>query len=143
MNTLYDQLHGTPKMLRWCLNVLEKIAVQHLHKLLKIHTSLRHRVRESIRRKRPNIWHNDNWHLLLDNAQAHRSQLVKEFLAKTRINVISYPPYSPDLTPFDFYQFPSMKKHLQGCLFQSSDDVKGASEEYLQDVAKSGFQLFF
>ncbi|GFW98680.1 hypothetical protein TNCV_2758581 [Trichonephila clavipes] len=56
MNTLEDlRRHGTRKMLRWCLNVLEKIVVKHLHKSLKVHTSQRRRLRESIRRKRPQL----------------------------------------------------------------------------------------
>ncbi|GFV89402.1 hypothetical protein TNCV_4152211 [Trichonephila clavipes] len=39
------------KMLRWCLNVFKKIAVKHLSKLLRLHTSGRCRLRESIPRK--------------------------------------------------------------------------------------------
>ncbi|GFX38157.1 hypothetical protein TNCV_3837561 [Trichonephila clavipes] len=39
MNKSNDRLHGMRKMLRWCLNVFEKIVVKHLHKSLKIHTS--------------------------------------------------------------------------------------------------------
>ncbi|GFX02588.1 hypothetical protein TNCV_728421 [Trichonephila clavipes] len=53
MNTLDDRLHGTQKMLCWYLNVFEKIVVKHLHKSLKIHTSRRRRLRQSICRKRP------------------------------------------------------------------------------------------
>ncbi|GFV37337.1 mariner Mos1 transposase [Trichonephila clavipes] len=143
MNTLDDRLHGTLKMLRWCLNVFEKIVVKHLHKSLKIYTSRRRRLRESIRRKRHQFWQSDDWYLLHDSAQAHRSQLVKEFLAKTRTNVFPYHPYSPYLTSWDFYLCPSMKKHLQRRYFVSSDDVKGASQEALQEVAKNYFQLCF
>ncbi|GFU26173.1 integrase catalytic domain-containing protein [Trichonephila clavipes] len=50
MDMLEDRLYGTRKMLRWCLNVFEKNVVKHLHKLLKIHTSRRRRLKESIRR---------------------------------------------------------------------------------------------
>ncbi|GFU49872.1 hypothetical protein TNCV_4686371 [Trichonephila clavipes] len=55
-------------MLRWCLNVFEKIVVKYLLKSLKIHTSRRRRLRESIRHKQPQFWH-----LPHDNAPAHRS----------------------------------------------------------------------
>ncbi|GFX20478.1 hypothetical protein TNCV_3488351 [Trichonephila clavipes] len=44
-----DRLQGTRKMLRWCLNILEKIIVRRLHKPLKIHTSRIGCLRESIR----------------------------------------------------------------------------------------------
>ncbi|GFV52428.1 putative mariner transposase [Trichonephila clavipes] len=119
-------------MLRWCLNVFEKIVVKHLHKSLKIHTSRRRRLKESIRRKKSQFRQSDDWYLLHDNAPAHCSQLVKEFLAKTRNNGLPYPPYSPDLTPCDFHLLPSMQKHLQGRCFESSDEMKGASQEDLR-----------
>ncbi|GFU31900.1 hypothetical protein TNCV_1111551 [Trichonephila clavipes] len=46
----------TRKMLRWFLNVFEKIVAKHLHKSLKLHTSRRHHLREPIRRKLPQFW---------------------------------------------------------------------------------------
>ncbi|GFW32063.1 hypothetical protein TNCV_2600891 [Trichonephila clavipes] len=36
-----------------------------------------------------------------------------------------------------------MKKHLHGRRFVSSDEVKGASQETIRDIAKNGFQLCF
>ncbi|GFT00546.1 hypothetical protein TNCV_141041 [Trichonephila clavipes] len=62
----------------------------------------------------PQFWQSSDWYLLHDSAPAHRSQLVKEFLTKTRSNALPYTPYSSDLAQCDFYRFPSMKKHLQG-----------------------------
>ncbi|GFW06734.1 mariner Mos1 transposase [Trichonephila clavipes] len=114
-----------------------------MHKSLKLHTSQRRRLRESIRRKRPQFWQSDDWYLLLDNSPAHRSQLVKKFLAKTRTSMLPHPQYSQDLAPWDFYIFPSMKKHLQGLRFMSSDEVKAAPREALREVAKNDFQPYF
>ncbi|GFX48239.1 hypothetical protein TNCV_2920561 [Trichonephila clavipes] len=78
--------------MRWCLNVFKEIVVKHLHKSLRLHTSKRHHLRESIRRKWPQFWQSDDWYHLHDNAPTHRSQLVKDFLAKTRTNVLPHPP---------------------------------------------------
>ncbi|UYV66392.1 hypothetical protein LAZ67_4001526 [Cordylochernes scorpioides] len=39
-------------------------------------------LREAIRQKRPDLWKNKNWLLHHDNAPAHTSLLVREFLAK-------------------------------------------------------------
>jgi len=50
------------------------------------------RLRESIRRKRPQFWQSGDWYLLHDNAPAHRSQLVTQFLAKTHTTVLPHPP---------------------------------------------------
>ncbi|GFW12279.1 hypothetical protein TNCV_2489231 [Trichonephila clavipes] len=82
------RLHGT----RENLNVFEKIVAKRLQKSLRLHTSRRHRWRESILRKRPQFWQIDDWYLRHDNAQAHRSQLVKVFPAKTRTKVFPHPP---------------------------------------------------
>ncbi|GFX16831.1 hypothetical protein TNCV_2518091 [Trichonephila clavipes] len=66
-------LYGTRKMLRWCLNVFEKIVTKHLHKSLRLHTSRSRRLRESIHCKWPQFCQSDDWYLLRDNAPAHRS----------------------------------------------------------------------
>jgi transposase len=60
------------------------------------------RLRESIRRKRPQLWRNSSWILHHDNAPAHASLLIRDFLAKHEITVLPQPPYSPDLVPADF-----------------------------------------
>ncbi|UYV79202.1 hypothetical protein LAZ67_17001493 [Cordylochernes scorpioides] len=43
-------------------------------------------LREAIRQKRPDLWKNKNWLLHHDNAPAHTSLLVRDFLAKTTHN---------------------------------------------------------
>ncbi|UYV69011.1 hypothetical protein LAZ67_6002010 [Cordylochernes scorpioides] len=54
---------------------------------------------ESIRQKRPDLWKNKNWLLHHDNAPAHTSLLVRDFLAKNNTLMMPQPPYSPDLAP--------------------------------------------
>ncbi|GFW43555.1 hypothetical protein TNCV_4769071 [Trichonephila clavipes] len=95
--------------------------------------------RESIGRKRPQFWQRVDWHLLHDNASAHRSELVKE-LTKTCTKVFPHTPYSSDLALCDICLFASMKNNLQKRHFVSSDEVKVASQQALRDVAKKGFQ---
>ena len=56
-----------------------------------------------MRRKRPQKWHNQNLIIHHDNAPAHRSFKVLQFLAKNNMTVIPHPPYSPDLAPCDFF----------------------------------------
>ena len=40
--------------------------------------------------------------LLNDNAQAHKSATVQEYLKESGLIVLDHPPYSPDLSPCDF-----------------------------------------
>ncbi|GFX36375.1 mariner Mos1 transposase [Trichonephila clavipes] len=119
----------------------KKIVNKHLNISSRLQTFRRRRLRESIRRKQPQLGQSNEWYLLHDNVPTHGSQLVKEFLAKTRTYGLPHSPYSPDLAPCDIYLFPSMKKHLQGHRLVSSDEVKVASQETLWEVAKNGFQL--
>jgi hypothetical protein len=73
------------------------------------------RPREKVRRHRPQLWQEQTWLLQHDNAPSHTSVLTQQFLAKNKIAVIPHPPYSPDLTPCDFFLFPKMKLKLKGC----------------------------
>ena len=71
------------------------------------------RLRENVRRKRPQKWQNQNLIIHHDNAPAHRSFKVSQFLAKN-MTVVPHPPYSPDLAPCDFFLFPKLKLRLKG-----------------------------
>jgi len=64
------------------------------------------RLRDAVRRKRPEKWRTNNWFLLYDNAPAHRPVLFKDFLAKKNMTKLEHPPCTPDLAPGDFYLFP-------------------------------------
>ncbi|GFU29917.1 hypothetical protein TNCV_1686941 [Trichonephila clavipes] len=65
MCTLDDQLHGKWKMLRWCLNVFEKIVSKHFHKSLTIITFRRRRLRKSICCKRSQFWPTAGWYFCM------------------------------------------------------------------------------
>ncbi|UYV69042.1 DAAM2 [Cordylochernes scorpioides] len=73
-------------------------------------------LREAIRQKRPDLWKNKNWLLHHDNAPAHTSLLVREFLAKNNTLMMPQQPYSPDLAPCDFFLFPKLKRPMKGRL---------------------------
>lgn len=56
-------------------------------------------LRESIRRRRPNLWARQRWFLHHDNAPAHRAMIIQNFLQQTHTRILEQPPYSPDLAP--------------------------------------------
>ena len=69
------------------------------------------KVKEFYNKKRPS----KGWsgvHLLHDNASSH--EVVKTFLASENVKVLNHPPYSPHLSPCDFFLFPRLKKMLSG-----------------------------
>lgn len=81
------------------------------------------RLRNRIRRARPQMWADKSFVLHHDNAPAHTSLIVREFLAFTNFTAIPQPPYSPDLAPCDFFLFPKMKMRLKGRKFDTVEEI--------------------
>ena len=50
------------------------------------------RLRDAVRRKRPRFWSSGDWLLHHDNAPAHSSNFVQQFLAKHKIVQLRQPP---------------------------------------------------
>ncbi|UYV69226.1 hypothetical protein LAZ67_6002891 [Cordylochernes scorpioides] len=96
-------------------------------------------LREAIRQKRPDLWKNKNWLLHHDNAPAHTSLLVRDFLAKNNTVMMPQPPYSPDLAPCDFFLFPKLKRPMKGRRYATLDEIKTASKEELKKIFKNDF----
>ncbi|UYV68829.1 hypothetical protein LAZ67_6001150 [Cordylochernes scorpioides] len=94
---------------------------------------------EAIRQKRPDLWKNKNWLLHHDNAPAHTSLLVRDFLVKSYTLMMPQPPYSPDLAPCDFFWFPKLKRPMKGRRYATLDEIKTASKEELKKILKSDF----
>ncbi|UYV61153.1 PGBD5 [Cordylochernes scorpioides] len=89
-------------------------------------------LREAIRQKRPDLWKNKNWLLHHDNAPAHTSLFVRDFLAKNNTLMMPQPPYSPDLAPCDFFLFPKLKRPMKGRQVHLDEDIQDILE-YLYD----------
>ncbi|UYV64915.1 hypothetical protein LAZ67_3002413 [Cordylochernes scorpioides] len=100
-------------------------------------------LREAIRQKRPDLWKNKNWLLHHDNAPAHTSFLVRDFLAKNNTLMMPQPPYSPDLAPCDFFLFPKLKRPMKGRRYATLDEIKTASKEKLKKIFKNDFLKCF
>ena len=64
--------------------------------------------------------------LLHDNAPAHKSATVHEYLKESGLDVLDHPPYSPDLSPCDFCLFPRLKEMLAGHCFESRCGIGSA-----------------
>jgi hypothetical protein len=60
--------------------------------------------------------------LLHCNARPHTARATIDALETLMFEVLSHPPYSPDLAPSDFHLF----SHLKGTNFTSDDEVKQA-----------------
>ena len=72
------------------------------------------RLRDAVRRKRPDRWTGKNWQLHHDNAPAHPADVIKSFLAKNNMALVRQPTYSPHLVPCHFWLFPQVKNYPIG-----------------------------
>jgi len=96
----------------------------------QMYTDVLRRLRDADRTKHPQNWRTNSWFLLHDNAPAHRSVLVKDFLAKNNMTTLEHSPYAPHLASPDFYLFPRLKSALNGMRsFDATDSIKNATEE--------------
>jgi len=98
------------------------------------------RLREKVRRKRPEIFANNSRILHHDNAPAHTTLSVRHFLATKQITVLEHPAYSPDLAPRDFFLFPMIKEILKGRHF---DDIRSNTTAALKAIPQNQFQNCF
>ena len=101
------------------------------------------RLREAVRKKRPDAWRENRWMLQHDKAPSHSSFLVRDFLAKHATTVLPQPPYSPDPAPADLFLFPNLKSTLKGCRFESIEAIKTNSLAHLGSIPKTAFQECF
>ena len=70
--------------------------------------------------------------LARDNARPHTARATIEALETLKFEVLSHPPYSPDLAPSDFHFFPHFKRDLKGTHFTSDDEVKQAVASWIK-----------
>jgi len=59
-----------------------------------------------------------------NNAPCHTAISLNEFLTEKGIPVVPQPPYSPDLSPCDFFLFPKLKFHLKGSHIAIVDNIQ-------------------
>ena len=98
------------------------------------HQKVLRRLREAVRRKRPNMRVANNFQLHHDNAPAHSAHVIHAFLAKNSMLLVRRTPYFPDLARCDFWLFPKLKTILKGRRFHSREDIMKKSTEELISI---------
>lgn len=97
------------------------------------------KVKRAIRDKRPEL-HNIGPILLQDNAAPHRKREVLDAMDAWGWEILPHPPYSPDLSPCDFFLFPRIKEPMRGRRFNTEEEVNQAFKDGITLMTKSGVQ---
>ena len=100
-------------------------------------------LRDAVQRKWPDLWAAKNFQLHHDKAPAHSAHVIQAFLAKNSMPVLRQPPYSPDLSPCDFWLFPKFKTTMKGRRFESQEDIRKKSTEELRSIPEEEFKTCF
>jgi len=61
--------------------------------------------------------------ILHDNSRPHFGKDVRELLDRYIWEVVTHPPYSPDMSPPDFDLFPKLKIDMRGVRFSTLDEL--------------------
>ena len=85
-------------------------------------------------RRRAQWQQNHRIHLHMDNAPAHRGRDVRRALLEMEWQQIPHPPYSPDLSPCDFFLFPYLKRKLRGREYPNLDRLRMSLEREIGEI---------
>ena len=77
------------------------------------------------------------------NAPPHKTKKVNEFLMKKQICVMDYPPYSPDLSPCEYFLFPKLKTAMEGAFYDDFLTIQSAVTQVLKNIPKTEFKKLF
>ncbi|UYV62485.1 hypothetical protein LAZ67_2000755 [Cordylochernes scorpioides] len=84
------------------------------------------RLHKAVKRKRQDLA--QRWRLHHDNAPAHTTFLVTSNLSQIGVEVLPQPPYSPDMSPPDFFLFPKINKETR--LSICKDVIETVNNDY-------------
>ncbi|CAH1988540.1 unnamed protein product [Acanthoscelides obtectus] len=78
-----------------------------------------------------------------DNASSHTAQKTRQYLTEENLELLDHPPYSPDLSPNDFFTFPKIKNRLLGQRFQSLEEAVDAFKNAVLDLPANEWNKCF
>jgi len=99
------------------------------------------RLSRALKEKRAHYYsRHDKVILLHDNARPHVAAPVKTYLETLNWEVLSHPPYSPDIAPSDYYLFRSMAHGLSEQHFTSYEDTKNWVDSWIASKDEAFFR---
>ncbi|KAF8795457.1 Histone-lysine N-methyltransferase SETMAR like protein [Argiope bruennichi] len=87
---------------------------------------------------------NKNRRIILhpDNVSSHTARETMDYFKDKDIERMSHCPYSPDLSPNDFFLFPYVKQKISGQRFSSPQEAVDGFQNYVSDIIFRVAKLF-
>jgi hypothetical protein len=79
----------------------------------------------------------------MDNSMCHNGRKVTDELEVLRLEGIPHPPYSPDLSPCDFWLFGVLKQNIKDQVFQTIEKILDAIRHVWREVTLERLQSVF
>ncbi len=98
---------------------------------------------EAVCWKRAERWQTQDFILLQDNAWAHTTDLKVDYIDSVNMDTWPHPPYSPDLSPCDYFAFPKLQEYIRGHTFHSIADLQTGVWRALDNIPKADFTTCF
>ncbi|CAK9802842.1 Histone-lysine N-methyltransferase SETMAR [Anthophora quadrimaculata] len=98
------------------------------------------KLEETIKEKRPELANRKGIVFHHDNARPHTSLATRTKLLELGWEVMSHPPYSPDLAPSDYHLFRSLQNFLNGNNFSNNDDLKSHLVQFFADKDRKFYE---
>jgi transposase len=74
-----------------------------------------------------------NWKLMQDNAPAHKSELVTNFISQKGVKLVHHPPQSPDLNPIEAV-WSILKKRIEKLYPKNKDELRKCAIEAWESI---------
>ncbi|CAH1977563.1 unnamed protein product [Acanthoscelides obtectus] len=78
-----------------------------------------------------------------DNASSHTAQKTIQYLTEENVELLDHPPYSPDLSPNDFFTFPKIENRMRGQRFQSPQQAVDAFKNAVLELPAKAWNKCF
>lgn len=91
------------------------------------YASLLDKLKAEIAKKRPHL---KGKKVLFHQASAHTSAVAVAKIHELQFELVDHPPYSPDLSPSDFFLFPKLKLWLGGQRLSSNEEIVSSVDAY-------------
>jgi len=75
-------------------------------------------------------------YLHMDNAPCHNAKVTTTKIESFEMRRIPHPPYSPDISPCDFWLFGKLKNFFKGRCFSTENELFDAVVNFLKSITK-------
>jgi transposase len=79
----------------------------------------------------------------MDNSMCHNGRKVANELDNLKLDRVPHPPYSPDLSPCDFWLFNMLKQAIKDREFHAVEEIPSAFHEVSSQVTSEDLQSVF